>query len=394
MKKYVIIVAGGKGLRMGSDLPKQFLPMGDKPVLMHTLEVFRRYDEALQIILVLPQEQQSFWKQLCDEHHFTVKHVLAEGGETRFHSVKNGLALVQEPGLVGVHDGVRPFVSVEVIRRCYELAEVQKAVIPVVDVVETLRHLTDSVVFQVVEEMPDFPGGVQALMDYLSKNVRYPAEAHAIGAQGRVIVSFTVKKDGSIADTKVERSVNPYLDKEAMRVIAAMPKWKPGKQRGEAVNVKFTVPVAFRLSGPELPKAEEVKQSDMDEVVVVGYAAKDDPTPEGGSVKGENEDEVFTMVEVMPKFPGGQAGLFQYLARSIKYPVIAQKSKEQGRVIIQMVISKDGSLSNIKVLRSVSPSLDAEAVRVVGNMPKWEPGMQKGQPVSVKYTIPIVFRLQ
>ena len=144
MKKYVIIVAGGKGLRMGSDLPKQFLPMGDKPVLMHTLEVFRRYDEALQIILVLPQEQQSFWKQLCDEHHFTVKHVLAEGGETRFHSVKNGLALVQEPGLVGVHAGVRPFVSVEVIRRCYELAEVQKAVIPVVDVVETLRHLTDA----------------------------------------------------------------------------------------------------------------------------------------------------------------------------------------------------------------------------------------------------------
>ena len=126
----------------------------------------------------------------------------------------------------------------------------------------------------------------------------------------------------------------------------------------------------------------------------LGMAAKDDPTPEGGSVKGENEDEVFTMVEVMPKFPGGQAGLFQYLARSIKYPVIAQKSKEQGRVIIQMVISKDGSLSNIKVLRSVSPSLDAEAVRVVGNMPKWEPGMQKGQPVSVKYTIPIVFRLQ
>lgn len=257
-----------------------------------------------------------------------------------------------------------------------------------------IKSVPDSVVFQVVEEMPDFPGGVQALMDYLSKNVRYPAEAHAIGAQGRVIVSFTVKKDGSIADTKVERSVNPYLDKEAMRVIAAMPKWKPGKQRGEAVNVKFTVPVAFRLSGPELPKAEEVKQSDMDEVVVVGYAAKDDPIPEGGSVKGENEDEVFTMVEVMPKFPGGQAGLFQYLARSIKYPVIAQKSKEQGRVIIQMVISKDGSLSNIKVLRSVSPSLDAEAVRVVGNMPKWEPGMQKGQPVSVKYTIPIVFRLQ
>ena len=144
MKKYVIIVAGGKGLRMGSDLPKQFLPMGDKPVLMHTLKVFRRYDETLQIIVVLPREQQDFWKQLCQKHSFAVEHTLADGGETRFHSGKNGLALVQEPGRVGVPDGVRPVVSVEVIRRSYDLAKVQKAVIPVVDVVETLRHLTDA----------------------------------------------------------------------------------------------------------------------------------------------------------------------------------------------------------------------------------------------------------
>ena len=143
MKKYVIIVAGGKGLRMGSDLPKQFLPVGGKPVLMHTLEVFRKYDAAIQLILVLPREQQNFWKQLCREHDFVVEHRVADGGETRFHSVKNGLALVQVPGLVGVHDGVRPFVSVEVIRRCYDLAEQHKAVIPVVDVVETLRHLTE-----------------------------------------------------------------------------------------------------------------------------------------------------------------------------------------------------------------------------------------------------------
>lgn len=143
MKKYVIIVAGGKGLRMGSDLPKQFLPVGGKPVLMHTLEVFRKYDAAIQLILVLPREQQNFWKQLCREHDFDVEHRGVDGGETRFHSVKNGLALVQAPGLVGVHDGVRPFVSVEVIRRCYDLAEQHKAVIPVVDVVETLRHLTE-----------------------------------------------------------------------------------------------------------------------------------------------------------------------------------------------------------------------------------------------------------
>lgn len=142
MKKYAIIVAGGKGLRMGGDLPKQFLPMGGKPVLMHTLEVFRNYDATLQIILVLPREQQQFWKQLCEEHHFVVEHTVADGGETRFHSVKNGLTLVQAPGLVGVHDGVRPFVSIEVIRRCFDLAEQHKAVIPVIDIVETVRHLT------------------------------------------------------------------------------------------------------------------------------------------------------------------------------------------------------------------------------------------------------------
>lgn len=144
MNQSVIIVAGGKGLRMGSDLPKQFLPIGGKPVLMHTLEAFRKYDASLQIILVLPREQQDFWKQLCTEHLFKVEHAIADGGETRFHSVKNGLAFVHDDGLVGVHDGVRPFVSMEVIHRCYDLAKTHRAVIPVIDVVETVRHLTEA----------------------------------------------------------------------------------------------------------------------------------------------------------------------------------------------------------------------------------------------------------
>lgn len=144
MNQSVIIVAGGKGLRMGSDLPKQFLPIGGKPVLMHTLEAFRKYDASLQIILVLPREQQDFWKQLCVEHLFKVEHAIADGGETRSHSVKNGLAFVHDDGLVGVHDGVRPFVSMEVIRRCYDLAKTHRAVIPVIDVVETVRHLTEA----------------------------------------------------------------------------------------------------------------------------------------------------------------------------------------------------------------------------------------------------------
>ena len=142
---YIIIVAGGKGLRMGTDIPKQFLPIGGKPVLMRTLERFREYSKELQIILVLPKAQQDYWHQLCEEYHFNVEYMLADGGETRFHSVQNGLALVPDDaeGVVGVHDGVRPFPSVDVIRNCYETARSVKAAIPVVPVVETLRHITE-----------------------------------------------------------------------------------------------------------------------------------------------------------------------------------------------------------------------------------------------------------
>ena len=143
MKKHILIVAGGKGLRMGGDIPKQFLPVCGKPVLMRTLEAFHVYDASIHLILVLPVSQQAYWKQLCEEYQFNLAHEIADGGETRFHSVKNGLALVKEDGLVGVHDGVRPFVSQEVIARCYDEALSLKAVIPVVGVVETVRHLTD-----------------------------------------------------------------------------------------------------------------------------------------------------------------------------------------------------------------------------------------------------------
>ena len=142
-EEFVIIVAGGKGLRMGSDIPKQFLPIGGKPVLMRTLERFREYSPTLQIILVLPKAQQDYWQKLCKEYAFDINYQLADGGETRFHSVQNGLAKIPDDaeGVVGVHDGVRPFPSIEVIRNCYETARTAKAVIPVIPIVETVRQI-------------------------------------------------------------------------------------------------------------------------------------------------------------------------------------------------------------------------------------------------------------
>lgn len=142
MEYYAIIVAGGKGLRMGSDIPKQFLPVAGRPVLMRTIETFMQALSSVHIILVLPEYQQDYWHQLCQEYVFTADVQVANGGETRFHSVSNGLALIPEgtEGVVGVHDGVRPFVSAEAIQRCYQAAEHAGAVVPVVPVVETLRH--------------------------------------------------------------------------------------------------------------------------------------------------------------------------------------------------------------------------------------------------------------
>lgn len=144
MEKYVIIVAGGKGLRMGGDIPKQFVPINGMPVLMRTIEAFYAYDPQINIILVLPSAHQAYWKELCEEYHFSIPYQLANGGETRFHSVKNGLALIPSTGgVVGVHDGVRPFVAQSVIKECYEQAAQLQAVVPVTEVVETVRYIRE-----------------------------------------------------------------------------------------------------------------------------------------------------------------------------------------------------------------------------------------------------------
>lgn len=138
----VIIVAGGKGLRMGSELPKQFLNVGGKPVLMRTIEAFYNFDKSIRIIVALPSSHREHWSKLCKGYGFSVYHEVVEGGETRFHSVKNGLELIGE-GLVAVHDAVRPFVSVLLLKSCFDAAKGFKAVIPIIEVTDSLREIID-----------------------------------------------------------------------------------------------------------------------------------------------------------------------------------------------------------------------------------------------------------
>jgi 2-C-methyl-D-erythritol 4-phosphate cytidylyltransferase len=141
MEKAVVIVAGGSGSRMKSDLPKQFLKLLEKPILMHTIEKFYSFDPNIKIIVVLPENQVSYWQTLCKENNFKIKHTITNGGETRFHSVSNGLAHIKNECLVGIHDGVRPLVSIETLASCFEIAREKHSAIPVTDAIESIRKV-------------------------------------------------------------------------------------------------------------------------------------------------------------------------------------------------------------------------------------------------------------
>ena len=295
-------------------------------------------------------------------------------------------------------------------------------------------------VFQAVEEMPEFPGGMKAMMQFIFSNVKYPAISQENGTQGRVITQFTVGKDGSITDAKVLRSVDPYLDKEALRVISAMPKWKPGKQGGKVVATRFTMPIDFRLPSDEseerpvisaitlkvdgaVPEKPTLKIGDKEvskilvdgkevpigdkevskilvdgKEVPIGEFVENHPAAIGSFAEGDIHstdatDQVFEVVEEMPEFPGGMQAMMEYLAKNIRYPAKAHEANVQGRVITQFTVGKDGAIRDAKVLRSVSPELDAEALRVISAMPNWKPGKQGGKAVACHFTVPVVFRL-
>ena len=143
MKRYVVIVAGGQGVRMGADRPKQFLEIGGKPILRHTIERFLAFDPSFEVIVVLPSAQKEWWRDYCRQSGFLERYSIVSGGITRFHSVQNALQYVGGQGLVAVHDGVRPLVSRPLLERIFAAAEEAPAVIPAVPVVESVRRVED-----------------------------------------------------------------------------------------------------------------------------------------------------------------------------------------------------------------------------------------------------------
>lgn len=202
-------------------------------------------------------------------------------------------------------------------------------------------------IFVIVENQPEFLGGMGALMKFIGDSIRYPVEAQQKGIQGRVICNFVVMKDGSISDLQVVRGVDPLLDAEALRVLKLMPDWKPGKQRGQAVNVRFTLPVVFRLSGNE------------SKVIVDDLSVK--------------ESVLSVEAQLLPNYvyPGGEDAFFRFISERIKYPVEAQEKGLQGLVNARYKIDEKGNVVDVAIEKGVGETIDREVLRVIGMMPRW-----------------------
>lgn len=212
-----------------------------------------------------------------------------------------------------------------------------------------------------LEHNAEFPGGDEMMYIYLADNIRYPAEARQKNIQGTVYCTFVVEKDGSITGQKVLRGIGGGADEEALRVIAGMPKWTPGVQNGQNIRQQYTVPISFALSDNPRPVVES--------------------------------SEVFVQVEQGATFPGGADAFADYISGAVRYPNEAREKKIQGRVFVSFVIEKDGSVNEVRALNDPGPGLADEAVRVIKQSPKWQPGMQNGHLVRQSYTKPILFSL-
>ena len=228
---------------------------------------------------------------------------------------------------------------------------------------------------------PKFPGGNP--QRYIAENLRYPAEAIEKGIEGKVYVQFVIDTAGKVTTPKVVRGIHPLLDAEAIRLINEMPDWMPGQVNGKPVNGSFFLPVNFVLpenaqKTPETASAESLLQR------AAGNA-------QSGKDTLVEQGEVFMVVEDMPKFPAGN--IQQYVADNLRYPAAARENGIEGKVYVRFVIDTTGKAIAPEIIRGVSPELDAEALRLIREMPAWKPGMQRGKPVRVSFTLPINFRL-
>lgn len=233
---------------------------------------------------------------------------------------------------------------------------------------QTIKETSDERVYMHVQYPPHFPGGEQTMLKFLADSLRYPELAKREEMEGLVVVKFVVNKDGTRSDYVTmqlnNRPQHEVFHAEALRLAKSMPNWVPGKQNCETVRVQYMLPIRFSLK-PQAPS----------------------------QTNSAEKPAIPTTADQMPAFPGGEDALKSFLENNLKYPKKARKSKIQGAVNVRFVVQENGQLTNFTVVKSLEPTLDAEALRVVQLMPAWQPGLQCGQPIKVKYTLPVRFSL-
>ena len=223
----------------------------------------------------------------------------------------------------------------------------------------------DKVYEAIVDVRPTFPGGDEKLMEWLSHNIQYPQNAYNSHIEGRVIVQFLVKEDGSVGDAKIVRSIFPLLDEEALRVVRTLPKFNPAILNGKTVEYWFTIPVVFRLENDL--KTHEAPPTNPDENKII-----------------------YQFVEQMPEYPGGQAAMLKFIADNLKYPN-DMMSCFQGSVIVKFYVDTLGYVCDPQIVRGLDSALDREVLRVVRLFPEFTPGQHEGKKVNVYMNLPIYF---
>jgi TonB family protein len=271
-------------------------------------------------------------------------------------------------------------------------------------------------IYAIVKQMPQLMEG--SLQRYIYQHTTYPAKAKEQKLEGAVVIGFVVEPSGQVGKVKLMKPVHAILDEEALKIVRALPRFTPGYHEGKPVRVQMYIPVRFSLKPLPEPEEEQppigteemvVAEADMLQAELAGDPNGIDPdmveaplVEEVTDQKREpdlliaepqapQQDDILTFAEQMPEFNGD---LYTYLSKNINYPASARELGISGKVIAAFVVEKDGSISNIEVLRKAGNDFDTEAIRVIKSMPAWKPGKQNGKPVRVRFTLPITFALK
>ncbi len=231
-------------------------------------------------------------------------------------------------------------------------------------------------------ENPDIPpiytGGPGEMNKFISGTLRYPSDAVERNVQGLVVYTFIVEKDGTLTNFDLIHRADSLLDKEALRILQAMPPWRPAKYKEQIVRSKSYVPMYFRLN----KNAKAVARNTTNSANTLGKT-----NPEIAN------SEVFSIVDKMPQYPYGEKELAGFIAHQLRYPKEARQQGVEGRILCSFIVAADGSISNIEVVQGLHSQLDKEAIRVLSLMSKWIPGENNGEKVNVKCLLPIDFTI-